>query len=159
MRIALCAIGRLKDGGERTLFDRYWERLEAQGRGVGLAPLRHVEWPESRESTAGLRQAAEAQRLLAAAGEATIVALDERGKGLTSTAFADLLKRHRDDGCKELAFLMGGPDGHGPAIAQAAQVRLSLSAMTLPHGLARAVLAEQLYRASTLLSGHPYHRV
>ena len=80
-------------------------------------------------------------------------------KGLTSTAFADLLKRHRDDGCKELAFLMGGPDGHGPAIAQAAQVRLSLSAMTLPHGLARAVLAEQLYRASTLLSGHPYHRM
>jgi 23S rRNA (pseudouridine1915-N3)-methyltransferase len=133
MRIVLGAVGRLKAGAERTLFDRYWERLEVSGRAVGL---------------------------LTAAGEQTVlVALDERGKSLTSPAFADLLKRHRDDGCKDIAFLIGGPDGHGPAVIEAARVKLSLSAMTLPHGLARVVLAEQLYRAVTILSGHPYHRV
>ena len=91
--------------------------------------------------------------------DAFIVSLDERGKALTSAAFADLLRRQSDDGCKSMAFLIGGPDGHGPAVAAAARLSLSLSAMTLPHGLARVVLAEQLYRASTILAGHPYHRV
>ena len=118
-----------------------------------------VERPESRNATASARQEAEAQRLLAAAGDDSfIVSLDERGKALTSAAFADLLRRQSGDGCKSMAFLIGGPDGHGPAVARAAHVTLSLSAMTLPHGLARVVLAEQLYRAVTLIAGHPYHR-
>jgi 23S rRNA (pseudouridine1915-N3)-methyltransferase len=165
MRIVLGAVGRLKDGAERTLFDRYWERLEASGRKVGLGPLRLVEIPESRDASIGARQEAEAERLLAATGDpvsrsdAFIISLDERGKALTSAAFADLLRRQSDDGCKSMAFLIGGPDGHGTAISAAARMSLSLSAMTLPHGLARVVLAEQLYRASTILSGHPYHRV
>ena len=160
MRIVLGAVGRLKDGAERTLFDRYWERLDASGRKVGLGPLRLLEMPESREASVSARQEAEAQRLLTAAGDdACIISLDERGKALTSAAFADLLRRQSDDGCKSMAFLIGGPDGHGPAVAAAARLTLSLSAMTLPHGLARVVLAEQLYRASTILAGHPYHRV
>lgn len=165
MRIVLGAVGRLKDGAERTLFDRYWERLEASGRKVGLGPLRLVEIPESREANAAARREAEAERLLAAAGgpasseNAYIVNLDEHGKALTSTAFADLLRRQSDDGCKSMVFLIGGPDGHGPGVAAAARITLSLSVLTMPHGLARVILAEQLYRASTILSGHPYHRV
>ena len=160
MRLVLGAIGRLKDGAERTLFDRYWERLEASGRKVGLGPLKLAEISESRDASASGRQEAEALKLIAAAGDdAFVVSLDERGKALTSGAFAELLRRRSDDGCKSMAFLIGGPDGHGAAVARAARITLSLSAMTLPHGLARVVLAEQLYRASTILAGHPYHRV
>ena len=161
MRIVLCAVGRLKDA-ECTLFDRYWQRIEAGGRGVGLSPVRAIELPESREATAVQRQAAEARRLLSAAeaeADTTIVALDERGKAMTSAAFTDMIRRQRDDGCREMAFLLGGPDGHGPVVAQAARITLSLGPMTLPHGLARVVLAEQLYRCVTILAGHPYHRV
>jgi 23S rRNA (pseudouridine1915-N3)-methyltransferase len=159
MRIVLGAVGRLKDSAERGLFDRYWERIEVSGRGVGVTSIRHAEIPEGREATAVLRQTSEAQRLLATAGDqAVVVALDERGKVMTSAAFADFVKRHRDDGCRELVFLIGGTDGHGGAVHEAARAKLSLSAMTLPHGLARVVLAEQIYRAITILSGHPYHR-
>jgi 23S rRNA (pseudouridine1915-N3)-methyltransferase len=84
--------------------------------------------------------------------------LDERGKALTSQAFASLLGKTRDDGTGTLAILIGGPDGLAPAIRQAAHVTLAFGAITLPHGLARIVLAEQLYRAATILAGHPYHR-
>ena len=160
MRIVLAAVGRLKDSAERILFERYWERLDATGRGIGLSPIRHVELPESRDGNVAARQDGEAQRLLATAGErAFVVALDERGKSLTSAAFAELLRRHRDDGLRDMAFVIGGPDGHGAPVMQAARMTLALSAMTLPHGLARVVLAEQLYRSATILSGHPYHRV
>ena len=159
MRIVLGAIGRLKDGVERTLFERYWERLQAGGRKVGLAPLRLVEIVESREAGTAARQDAEAVRLVASAGDdAYIVSLDERGKAMTTAAFTDLLRLRSEGGSKGMAFLIGGPDGHGAAVREAADLTLSLSAMTLPHGLARVLLAEQLYRASTILSGHPYHR-
>ena len=77
---------------------------------------------------------------------------------MTSAAFANLLRKKRDDGIRDMAFLIGGPDGHGAEIRQTAQSALSLSAMTLPHGLARVMLAEQLYRAATIIAGHPYHR-
>lgn len=159
MRIVVGAVGRLKDSGERALFERYWERLRATGRIIGVTDVRHAEINEGREGTTALRQASEAQRLLQACGdEAWIVALDERGKSLTSEAFAELIRTWRDDGCKTMALLIGGPDGHGLAVQKAARLKLSLSAMTLPHGLARVVLAEQLYRAGTILAGHPYHR-
>jgi 23S rRNA (pseudouridine1915-N3)-methyltransferase len=160
MRIIVGAVGRLKDSGERLLFERYWDRLRASGRSIGITDARHVEISEGREASAPLRQASEAQRLLQACGDDPIViALDERGKSMTSLAFAGLIRERRDDGCKAMAFLIGGPDGHGAQVMDAARAKLSLSAMTLPHGLARVVLAEQLYRAATILSGHPYHRV
>jgi 23S rRNA (pseudouridine1915-N3)-methyltransferase len=159
MRIVLAAVGRLKDGAERALCQRYWTRLAGVGKQVGLGPLSLVETPEGRAGTATARRADEATRLLSAAGtEAFLVALDEAGKGLTSRAFAELLARQRDAGTRSLAFLIGGPDGHGEAALDAAHLRLSLGPMTLPHGLARIVLAEQLYRAATILAGHPYHR-
>ena len=84
--------------------------------------------------------------------------MDERGKALTSQAFAGLLGKIRDDGTGTLAILVGGPDGLAPTVREAAHTKLSFGAMTLPHGLARIVLAEQLYRAATILAGHPYHR-
>ncbi|MFA6140811.1 MAG: 23S rRNA (pseudouridine(1915)-N(3))-methyltransferase RlmH [Hyphomicrobium sp.] len=158
MRLMVAAVGRLKDA-ERDLCERYAKRFDAGGRALGLGPLSISELNESRAASAALRKADEAARLLkAAAGATARVVLDESGKALTSEAFARWLAQIRDGGCKGLAFLIGGPDGHGPEAVQGAALKLSLGAMTLPHGIARAVLIEQLYRATTILSGHPYHR-
>ncbi|MBC7831548.1 MAG: 23S rRNA (pseudouridine(1915)-N(3))-methyltransferase RlmH [Hyphomicrobium sp.] len=158
MRLIVAAVGRLKDA-ERELCERYQKRFDAAGRALGLGPLSISELSESRAASAVARKAEEASRLLkAAAPAAARVVLDEGGKALASEAFAKWLAQTRDSGCKGLAFLIGGPDGHGPEVAQGAALKLSLGAMTLPHGLARAVLVEQLYRATTVLSGHPYHR-
>ena len=158
MRLIVAAVGRLKDA-ERELCERYHKRFDAAGRGLGLGPLSISELSESRAANAEARKADEAARLLKAAAAATArVVLDEGGKALSSEAFAKWIAHTRDGGCKGLAFLIGGPDGHGPQAVQGAALELSLGVMTLPHGLARAVLIEQLYRATTILSGHPYHR-
>lgn len=160
MRFDLVAVGRLKDGAERALYERYSDRLTALGRSHALGPLRLVELPEARAPGAPERKTDEAGRILKAIGAGrSLVALDERGKALTSQAFADLVRRERDAGCDALAFVIGGPDGQGEAVLAAARLTLSLGAMTLPHGLARVVLAEQLYRAATIIAGHPYHRL
>jgi 23S rRNA (pseudouridine1915-N3)-methyltransferase len=159
MRLILAAVGRLKDGGERELFERYRQRLDASGRSLALGPLKLVEVTEARQSGAHQRKQDEAARLTKAAGDAAVrVVLDERGKMLTSEAFAEWLRARRDSGASSAAFLIGGPDGHGPAILESADLKLSLGPMTLPHGLARVVLVEQLYRAATIIAGHPYHR-
>lgn len=159
MRLMIAAIGRLKADGERELVARYAERIDGLGRAHALGPLKIAEIAESRASTISERKAGEASALLKAAGErAKLIALDERGKPLTSRAFADLIRRERDAGTPELAFAIGGPDGHGETLLARAPIKLSLSAMTLPHALARAMLAEQIYRAVTIIAGHPYHR-
>jgi 23S rRNA (pseudouridine1915-N3)-methyltransferase len=159
MRITIAAVGKLKDGGERDLLDRYHKRFDQSGRALGLGPLSIIELPESRLPDTDARKSDESARLLKSIGEAgLIITLDEHGSHITSDAFAKLIARHRDEGIKSLAFLIGGPDGHGSASLKAAHVTLSLGRMTLPHGLARVILAEQLYRATTILSGHPYHR-
>lgn len=159
MRVTIAAVGKLKDGGERDLLDRYHKRFDQSGRALGLGPLAIVELPESRLAETDARKADEATRLLKAIGDAAvIIALDEHGALYASDAFANLIAKHRDEGIKSLALLIGGPDGHGPTALTAAHVKLSLGRMTLPHGLARVILAEQLYRATTILSGHPYHR-
>jgi 23S rRNA (pseudouridine1915-N3)-methyltransferase len=158
MRLIVAAVGRLKDA-ERDLCERYQKRFDAAGRALGLGPLSICELSESRAASAVTRKAEEAGRLLKAAASASaLVVLDEGGKALASEAFAKWLAQTRDGGCKGLAFLIGGPDGHGADVVQGAALKLSLGAMTLPHGLARVVLIEQLYRATTILSGHPYHR-
>jgi len=159
MRLTIAAIGRLKAGPERELYERYATRLDALARTVALGPLRLVELGESRAGTAATRKDDEAARLIGKTTSASLrVALDERGKAISSAEFSTMLARHRDAGAAELAFLIGGPDGHGEAAIAAATVRLSLGPMTLPHGLARIVLAEQIYRVATILAGHPYHR-
>jgi 23S rRNA (pseudouridine1915-N3)-methyltransferase len=158
MRITVAAIGRLKDA-EGELCERYRQRFDSAGRTLGLGPLSIAELNESRAANAEARKDDEAARLLKTVSAAAArVVLDEGGKSLSSEAFAKWVAMTRDGGCKGLAFLIGGPDGHGPEALSNATLKLSLGAMTLPHGLARAVLIEQLYRAATILSGHPYHR-
>jgi 23S rRNA (pseudouridine1915-N3)-methyltransferase len=159
MRVVIAAVGRLKEGPERELLERYRERFGAMGRRLGLAPVVWHEFAESRAATPARRAAEEGAALLKLARDAdTIVALDERGKALTSEGFAQLLRKTRDGGAQTMAILIGGPDGQAPAVREAAHIVLSLGAITLPHGLVRIVLAEQLYRAATILAGHPYHR-
>lgn len=159
MRLLIAAIGRLKDGGEASLVERYAKRIDQAGRAVALAPLSITELSESRAATTVERKADEAQRLIAATASAERrIVLDETGPQLGSEAFAARLRDIRDAGARELAFLIGGPDGHGDAARNKADLLLSLGPMTLPHGLARVVLVEQIYRAVTIISGHPYHR-
>ncbi len=158
MRLIIVAVGRLKAGPERDLFDRYAERIAAAGRGVGLTyALR--EFGEGRGSSAAARVAEETVALAGAVPDAArIVVLDSNGKSLTSPAFAERIGAWRDGGSREVAFVIGGPDGLGPAIRQRADLILAFGAATWPHQLVRIMLAEQLYRAVTILTGHPYHR-
>jgi 23S rRNA (pseudouridine1915-N3)-methyltransferase len=159
MRIAISAVGKLKDAEERAIVERYAKRLNGTGKALGLGPLDIREYPESRAADVAERKRDEAARLLKDIGPGDVaVALEPTGKSLSSEAFAAFVRETRDGGVKSCVFLIGGPDGHGEAILSAATLKLSLGALTLPHGLARVVLAEQLYRAVTILSGHPYHR-
>jgi len=159
MRLLIAAVGRLKQGPEHDLAAHYAERIETAGRSHAFGPLAIAELVEGRGATVDLRKADESKRLLAAVAKAELlVTLDEAGKPLGSRAFAEFLRSHRDAGCPQLAFAIGGPDGHGPEIRRKAANVLSLGAMTLPHGLARIILLEQIYRAVTILGGHPYHR-
>ena len=159
MRLMVAAVGRLKDGPERELLDVYRARFEALSKRVALAPVAWHEIGESRAASAAQRKQDEGAGLLKLAREAdAIVALDERGKSLSSDALTRHLGKVRDGGGKSMAILIGGPDGLASEVRDAAQLVLSLGAITLPHGLARIVLAEQLYRAATILVGHPYHR-
>lgn len=159
MRITIAAVGRLKDGPERQLFERYRERLAGSGRALGWGPIDVVEVPESRAPDPVARKTDEAARLLAKTGSGCVrIVLDEHGRELTSEAFAADLRKRRDAGTAALAFLIGGPDGHGAEALASADLKLSLGRPTYPHMLVRVLLAEQLYRAATILTGHPYHR-
>ena len=159
MKLSILAVGRLRNEPEALIIKRYEERLKGAGRALGLHPVEVRELPESKAASAPERKREEALRLLHAAGpDAYIVTLDEAGSSLGSVAFAGLIRQRRDGGTGVMAFLIGGPDGHGAEARTAAGLVLSLGSMTLPHGLARAVLIEQIYRTVTILSGHPYHR-
>jgi 23S rRNA (pseudouridine1915-N3)-methyltransferase len=159
MRLLIAAVGRLKQGPERELFAHYLARAEAAGRTLGLTPVAAIEIAEAKVATMSARLKSEAEALIAKLPPAhKLIALERTGKSLSSEAFARLLAKHRDDGTQGLAFLVGGADGLGEQALAKAELMLSLSSMTLPHGLARIVLAEQIYRAVTIIAGHPYHR-
>jgi 23S rRNA (pseudouridine1915-N3)-methyltransferase len=159
MRLLIAAVGKLKQGPERELFAHYLDRAEAIGRKIGLTPLSVIEVAEAKAATAQARMEAEAKTLLAKLPAShKLIGLDRGGDQLGSEEFAQLLARLRDGGAQGLAFLIGGAEGLGLAALFKAERVLSLGPMTLPHGLARVVLAEQIYRAATLLTGHPYHR-
>jgi len=158
MKIAILTIGRLKAGAERELFERYFDRAVKAGRRLGLSFALH-EFPEGRAGSAEARKDEEAGALLAKSPrDAVVLVLDERGTTLGSTAFAERLRAWRDGGKSEVAIVIGRPDGLGQGISDRAALRLAFGAMTWPHQLVRIMLAEQLYRAVTILSGHPYHR-
>lgn len=159
MRIAVHAVGRMKDGPEKELADRYLERFARSGASLGLEFGGVIETPESRARDAETRKREEALRLRVLAAEgAEIILLDERGKNLSSQAFADRIAAMRDGGRRSLVIAIGGADGHEAALREIAGLSLSFGAATWPHQLVRIMLAEQLYRAATILGGHPYHR-
>ena len=155
MRLHLIAVGRLRAGPERLLIDDYLTRLTRTGRPLSLGPATETE-VEDRKSTG---PAAESLLLARAIPpDAAICALDERGTQLSSPDLATQLARWRDDGRTDAAFLVGGADGLDPSLTARADLVLSLGPMVWPHMLARVMLAEQLYRAATILAGSPYHR-
>ena len=159
MRLSVIAVGRLKAGPEKALADDYVTRAEGLGRKAGISRLGVTEVAESQAATSALRMADEA-RVIASAlpPRGFTIVLDERGKPVTSQAFAKLLQRHLDEATPEVCFLIGGPDGHAPETRSSAGLLLSLGAMTWPHRLVRVMLFEQIYRAVTIMVNHPYHR-
>lgn len=158
MRIALAAVGRMKAGPEREMVARYLERAVGSGKPLALTGFDVTELAESRASSAATRKSEEARNLRATLPEGIVVALDERGTGIGSEAFARRLSKWRDEGRAAASFVIGGADGLDPEFVRQADLVLSFSPLTWPHQLVRIMLAEQLYRATTILSGHPYHR-
>lgn len=159
MRIALLAVGRLKQGPERELAERYRKRFEDAGKPIGFRGLTIREIPESRARDAATRTAEEGTSLAALIPErADITALDERGDAIDSAAFARNLGIARDAG-GEMVYVIGGADGLSPELRRKANQTLAFGSATWPHQLVRVMLLEQLYRAVTQLAGHPYHRV
>lgn len=155
MRVHICAVGRLRTGAERALIDDYLTRFERTGRALGLGPAQVHEVEDKK----GGGMSAEALLLDRALPKGSvIVALDERGTVMTSPKFSQKLALWRDDGRADLAFVIGGADGIAPELRDRADVKLSFGQMVWPHMLVRVMLAEQLYRAATILSGGPYHR-
>jgi 23S rRNA (pseudouridine1915-N3)-methyltransferase len=159
MRLLIAAIGRLKQGPERALLATYLKRANELARPLGFGSVAQVELAVSRQGSAEARKGAEAAALLGKIdASAALICLDPAGQALRSEAFAAALARMRDANAAGIALAIGGADGLGAAVLSRAALRLSLGPMVLPHGLCRIVLAEQLYRAMTILSGHPYHR-
>jgi 23S rRNA (pseudouridine1915-N3)-methyltransferase len=159
MRMTLIVVGRAKPGPVRDLYNHYAERLGRGSLGGPLGELTLKEVEERRPLPPAELKRREAELLLGARPKgARLIALDERGKPLASSDFAALLGRWRDEGVQDLAFAIGGAGGLDASVREAAALTLALGPMTWPHLLTRALLAEQLYRAQSILTGHPYHR-
>lgn len=155
MRIAIVAVGRLRPGPEAQLVADYLARFDRAGRSLGLGPARIVEIEDRRRGGPD----AEAGLLAAALPDgARLAALDEGGAQMSSPDFARALRTWADGGARDLALIIGGADGLAPALLERAEARLAFGRMVWPHRLVRVMLAEQLYRAASILTGSPYHR-
>ncbi|MEE2565644.1 23S rRNA (pseudouridine(1915)-N(3))-methyltransferase RlmH [Hyphobacterium marinum] len=155
MRLTIAAIGRIKTGAERDLLNDYLDRASAAGRPLGLGPAGETEI----DNRALTGKSAESAALAAAVPDgARLCLMDERGKTLSSRDLAQTLGRWRDDGAREAVFVIGGADGLDHAAFARPDLVLSFGPMVWPHKLARVMLAEQLYRAVSILGGSPYHR-
>ena len=153
MKITLLVIHRLGRAPEAALARDYAERATASGRAMGLGPVEIVEL-ESRKPG----KAAEGELLLEHLTDAHVVACDEHGKAYTSRAFASRIEKLRDNGVRKLVLIIGGADGLAPEVLSRADETLAFGVQTWPHALVRVMLAEQVYRAVTILQGSPYHR-
>jgi 23S rRNA (pseudouridine1915-N3)-methyltransferase len=159
MRLIVAAVGRLKQGPERELAASYCKRAEATGRALGWRAIEIVEIRESRAQDRDRRRTEESITLAnVIPNGAVVVILDERGESLDSAALAGLMRQWRADNRESACFIIGGADGLAPNLLDRAKVRLAFGAATWPHQLIRIMLLEQIYRAGTILSGHPYHR-
>ncbi|MDB5547330.1 MAG: uncharacterized protein JWP21_777 [Tardiphaga sp.] len=160
MRLTLIAIGKLKQGPERELAQRYHERFEETGRKLGFRGLLIHEIPESRARDAATRIAEEGATIAALIPDrAMLIAMDERGDNADSATLARTLGRWRDESVPDTIFMIGGADGLSPELRRRATMRLAFGAATWPHQIVRVLVLEQVYRAATILAGHPYHRV
>jgi 23S rRNA (pseudouridine1915-N3)-methyltransferase len=159
VRLTIAAVGRMKTGPERDLSERYLDRLKKSGGALGLDYAGTKEWPESRAQTAPERKREEAALFRAALPDRSVlVCFDETGRSLSSEAFAAEISGRLENGARDMVFCIGGPDGFDESLRDEAALVLSFGRMTFPHQIARILLAEQLYRAATILAGHPYHR-
>ncbi len=159
MRVLIVAVGKIKQGPEQELVDRYLKRAKPLGKSLGIKGFETIELAESRARSAATRKSEESEKILAAIPQGTkLIALDETGSTQSSRQFAASIVKNIEQGSKCMAFIIGGPDGLDKRILQNAQAVVSFSPLTWPHKIVRALLAEQLYRATTILGGHPYHR-
>jgi 23S rRNA (pseudouridine1915-N3)-methyltransferase len=160
MRVIVIAVGRLKQGPERELAERYRERFDDLGRKLGFRGIDIHELSESRARDRATRVAEEAAAITGAIPEKSVlVTLDERGQNVDSATFAGHLGRWRDESVANSVFIIGGADGLSPELQGKAKLRVAFGTATWPHQIVRVLLLEQLYRAATILAGHPYHRV
>ena len=159
MRLTIAAVGRSREAPEQTLCELYCERARLLAPKLGFSKLDLIIVDISRAATPDGRMKDEAEKLT---GKLTAgahrIALDEAGRAMSSETFAHHLRRLGESGGRDLAFLIGGPDGLAPSLRDSANERLAFGPQTWPHLLVRAMLAEQIYRALAILSGHPYHR-
>jgi 23S rRNA (pseudouridine1915-N3)-methyltransferase len=159
MRLTIAAVGRSRESPEQALCELYCDRARGLAPKLGFSRLDLVVIDISRAASADARMTDEAEKIAAKlAPGAHRIALDEAGRTMPSEAFAKHLRRLADSGTRDLAFLIGGPDGLQPSLRDGAEERLAFGPQTWPHMLVRAMLAEQIYRAFAILSGHPYHR-
>ena len=159
MRLAIIAVGQSRGTPEGALTDDFANRCRAMGKRVGFSTVTIDEVQVSKLREVRSRLAEEGERLASRIPEgAHVILLDAKGKGMTSEAFAEMLGAMRDAGARDLAFIIGGPDGlQLPAHVKAGR-SLAFGQQIWPHLLVRAMLAEQVYRAITILANHPYHR-
>ena len=158
MRIVIAAVGRLKRGPETELAERYRKRTAQTGRNLGLRDVEIVEIRESRAADAAKRMLEESIALAnVIPSGAAVVLLDAHGENLDSPSLAGQIAKWRGNDRPAAVFLIGGADGLSPSLREKAELRLSFGAATWPHQLVRVMLLEQLYRATTILAGHPYH--
>ena len=159
MRIVIAAVGRLKQGPERELAERYRKRAADTGRKAGLDGFDIVEIKESRAGDAARRMLEESIAIANIIPErAVTVILDQRGESTSSSSFAGRLQGWRTENKPAVVFIVGGADGLAPNLRENASLAIAFGAATWPHQLVRVMLLEQLYRAVTILAGHPYHR-
>ena len=159
MRLLILAVGHARSTSEGALCDDFLERAAKMGRNMGFTAIALEEISVSKAREVKARMAEEAERLAARVPDgAHVILLDARGKGMTSEDFAETLGALRDAGTRDMAFVIGGPDGLAPLPSIRAGRSLAFGPQTWPHLMVRAMLSEQVYRALTILAGHPYHR-
>ena len=159
MRVLVLAVGRMKSGAEAELAERYRKRAAQAGRNLGLRDIEIIEIKESRAPETAKRRIEESIALATLIPDGAVMALlDEKGQSLGSEELAQKIRAWRDGGPADLVFVIGGPDGVAPSLREKAALTLAFGPATWPHQLARVMLLEQIYRAITILSGHPYHR-
>ncbi len=159
MHIDILAVGRMKSGPERELYNRYAERIGKVGKPLHLFGPRLIEIPEARAGNAEARKTEEATVLIDKSNsDSRVLLLEEHGRDISSTDFSSLISSEQEAGAQSLVFAIGGPDGHGETMRERSFSSIRFGSVTWPHQLARVMLVEQLYRAVTIMAGHPYHR-